>query len=121
MSKSIAGIADVVDSDVDTEPTIRPVLDLSDVKAGAGAIDGMLGSDRSVGVMANVRSIGSMMNNRQNGSNSDVISAIKSLASKLDGSPRNVYNINGITYDDGSAVSNAVGELLRATTIEGRI
>ena len=121
MSKSISGIADVVDSDVDTEPTIRPVLDLSDVKAGAGAIDGMLGSDRSVGVMANVRSIGSMMNNRQNGSNSDVISAIKSLASKLDGSPRNVYNINGITYDDGSAVSNAVGELLRATTIEGRI
>lgn len=121
MSKSIAGIADVVDSDVDTEPTIRPVLDLSDVKAGAGAIDGMLGSDRSVGVMANVRSIGSMMNNRQNGSNSDVIYAIKSLASKLDGSPRNVYNINGITYDDGSAVSNAVGELLRATTIEGRI
>lgn len=32
----------------------------------------------------------------------------------------NTYNINGITYDDGSNVANAVGELVKVARVEGR-
>lgn len=41
-SKSIAGIASAVASDMDFQPTIRPVLDLSAIKKDSGLIGGML-------------------------------------------------------------------------------
>ena len=36
--------------DMAIEPTIRPVLDMSNVTAGASSIDGLLGGSRSIGV-----------------------------------------------------------------------
>ena len=118
---AISRISDYVNSDIDSQPTIRPVLDLSDVKSGVGALSGMFDTTANVGVMTNVKSISSMMNNRQNGSsNDDVIAAIRDLSGSLNGNAGNTYNINGITYDDGSAVSNAISTLIRATRIEGR-
>lgn len=121
MSNAISGISDVINSDIDSQPTIRPVLDLSDVESGAGAINGMFGMKPAVGVLSDVSSIGSMMNRNQNGANVDVISAIKDLGSKIGGIQGNVYNVNGITYDDGSNVANAVGAIVRAARIERRI
>lgn len=56
LSDSISGIADVVDADMDMVPTIRPVVDLSDVESGASQINGMLGQSRTIGVnSANVQ------------------------------------------------------------------
>ena len=120
MKKSIQGISNAVETDIDSQPTIRPVLDLSDVRAGASAIGGMFG-DASVGVMANVGSISSMMNSmNQNGGNSDVVSAIDKLRKELAGAGSTTYNVNGVTYDDGTSVSSAVNALVRAAKIERR-
>ena len=119
LSKAIAKISDVIDSDIDTQPTIRPVLDLSEVAAGAGRINGMFDMNPSVGVMANVRSISASMNSRQN-EEIDVVSAIKDLGKQIGKNSGDTYTINGVTYDDGSNVSNAVKELVRAVRIEGR-
>lgn len=121
MRNSIAGISDMVDSDIDNQPTIRPVLDLSDVRAGAGAINGMFAMNPSVGVMANVGSISSMMNTRQVVTNADVVSAISDLKDGLGNTSGNSYTINGITYDDGSNVSNAIKTLINAARIERRV
>lgn len=121
MRNSIAGISDMVDSDIDSQPTIRPVLDLSDVRAGAGAINGMFAMNPSVGVMANVGSISSMMNTRQVITNADVVSAISDLKDGLSNTSGNSYTINGITYDDGSNVSNAIKTLINAARIERRV
>ena len=119
---SISRIADMVNSDIDSQPTIRPVLDLSDVKTGVDAISNMFSSNSSVGILANVGSISSMMNGRsQNGGNEEVVSAINSLRSDIADMPRNTYSINGITYDDGSNISEAVKALVRATRMEGRV
>ena len=74
----------------------------------------------SVGVMANVGAISSMMNNNQNGSNSDVIAAIENLGRKIGNTSGDTYNVNGITYDDGSNVSDAVKTLVRAARVERR-
>lgn len=120
LSDAVAKISDVINSDIDAQPTIRPVLDLSDVRAGASSISGMFGANPSIGVMSNVRAITSMMNGNQNGGNDDVISAIKDLGNKISGKTGDTYQINGITYNDDSNVSDAVATLVRAVRVERR-
>lgn len=118
---AISRIAEAVNTDIDSQPVIRPVLDMSDIQAGAGTINGLFGMTPSVGVMSNVRAISSMMNRNQNGGNGDVVSAIDKLRKDLGNIGGNSYNINGITYDDGSNVSEAIKTLVRATRVERRI
>ena len=122
LSNAIKKIHDAINSDMDVQPTIRPVLDLSDVQSGAGAINSMLGLTSPVGVMANVGSINSTMNRRiQNGANSDVVSAINGLRKEIGTSRGDSYTINGITYDDGSNIADAVKAIVRAARVERRV
>ena len=118
---SISRIADVVSGDIDSNPTIRPVLDLSDIKYGAGAISSMLNAGSSVDVLANVGSINSMMNRYgKNELNREIVSAIDKLSNDLSKMEKASYVINGITYDDGSNISDAVKTLVRAAKVERR-
>lgn len=55
LRKSVSNMADIVSSDIDTTPTIRPVLDLTEVKAGAGQISGLFAS-KSLSVNGNYSS-----------------------------------------------------------------
>ena len=122
MSNAISGISDAIDSDIDSQPVIRPVLDLSGVEDGASLIGGMFSMTPSVDVLSNVGAINSMMGNGQNGGGSDILSAIKNLGNTISSMPvGNTYIIDGITYDDGSNVANAIGDLVRAARIEGRV
>ena len=122
VKNSIARVAEAINSDMDTQPTIRPVLDLSDVRTGAAAVSGLFSNGATVGLMANVNSISSMMNGRiQNGMNDDVVSAINGLRSDLSNLGGDSVTVNGVTYDDGSNVSNAVKALVRGIRREGRV
>ena len=118
---AIARISDAISSDIDSQPTIRPVVDLSDVSSGARAINGMLGMTPSIGTLSTVGSISARMNNRQNGVNDDVVSAIKDLDRSIAKTSGPSYTINGITYDRGTEVADAIETLVRATRIEGRV
>lgn len=121
LSKAVAKISSMISSDMDINPTIRPVLDISDVADGVGQINSMF-NGQSLGLTANLNAISSSMAQKnQNGTTNDVISAIKDLSSSLGGRTGDTYNINGITYDDGSSISNAVETLIRAANIERRI
>lgn len=62
MSKAISGIADRLDSEMETDPTIRPVLDLSDITDGVSQIDSMLYSQRSMQLASSI-DIGNSSNN----------------------------------------------------------
>lgn len=118
--EAIAGIAEAINSDMDTQPTIRPVLDLSNVRTGASAISGLFGSP--IGTLATAGSINTMMNGRiQNGANDDVVSAIDKLNKKFDNIGNTTYSINGVTYDDGSGIADAVKTIVRAAKIERRV
>ena len=120
--QAIAGIADMMSIDADYQPTIRPVLDLSDVESGAGSIASMFNSNPSIGVNSNLRAIGSMINeNSQNGSNDDVVSAINKLRKGLDNVGNTTYTINGVTYDDGSNIHDAMSAIVRQARIERRV
>ena len=121
ISSAISRMSSIVENDIDAQPTIRPVLDLSNIASGAGDISDMLSLNPSVGVISNVRSINSMMNRNQNGANDDVVSAIKDLKNSINNMSGDTYSINGITYDDGSNITNAVQSIVRAARQERRI
>lgn len=122
LASAISKIRDFVDGNLDTQPTIRPVLDLSGVRSGAGAISSIFGSGISVSASSNAGAIGVMMNRRnQNGEIDNVITAIDKLRKDLNNADRATYNINGITYDDGSNIADAVETIVRAARRERRI
>ena len=122
VQKAISIAGDLFSSNADVQPTIRPVVDLSNVQTGVNAINGLFNTAQSVRVQANLNAIGHSMNAmRQNGKNDDVISAINKLNDKLDGVGNTYNTINGVTYDDGSNVTDAIETLVRYAKIGGRV
>lgn len=120
--QAIANIAEMMSTDADYQPTITPVLDLSDVESGAGSIASMFNSSPSVGVNGNLRAIGSMMNqNSQNGMSDEIVSAINNLRKDLGNVGNTTYSINGVTYDDGSNIQDAVSAIVRQARIGRRV
>ena len=119
LSKAIKGVSDLILNGIDDDITIRPILDLSNVEDGVASMNGMFGTP-SIGVMSNLNAISTGMKmNRQNGGE-DIISAIDRLSKNLGNTTGDTYNINGITYDEGTEISEAVKTLVRAARIERR-
>ena len=120
ISSAISSAANLVDKVAESTPTIRPVVDLSDVKDQASTI-GSLFSNPMVSPTSNIRAIKTLMDeNSQNGNIDDVVSAINKLRKDM-GNVGNTYNsINGVTYDDGSGISDAVETIFRAARVERR-
>lgn len=117
---AVSGISSALNGGFDMNPTIRPVLDLSDVESGARSIGGLFSNGQYIDVSGHIGAISTMMNRRsQNGANKDIISAINKLGDSM-GSRGDTYNINGITYNDDDGLNNAVGEIVRAARIERR-
>ena len=109
-------------------PVIRPVLDLSDVESGAATMNDLFKNQAvNVGMTgvgtASLRNISALSRSSagiQN-DNSDIVTAIKDLNKTMKNNPGgNSYNVNGVTYDDGSNVANAIGTLVRAAKIRRR-
>ena len=119
--QTISRLGQMLSMDVDAQPTIRPVMDLSEINSGVATMNGMLAMNPSVGVMTNIGAINASMRNRQNGNENDVISAINTLGKTLGNTRGDTYIIDGITYDDGSGINDAVQTLIRAARIERRM
>lgn len=119
LSQAVSNITDIINNDMDSQPTIRPVLDLSDIENGVGTLNSMF-LDPTIGAASNLSAISiGMRNYRQNGGE-DVVSAINKLGKNLSNVGGDTYHIDGITYDDGSNVSEAVRTLVHAAKIERR-
>lgn len=122
MHSAISEISNMVYDDIDAQPTIRPIMDLSNIRYGVGAIDGMLAKEASIGAGVNLSSISSAMSQRrQTRVNDDVVSAINKLRGDIGNIGGTTYQINGISYEDGSSVGNALQQLVRAIKMEGRV
>lgn len=119
----LSKMGDLIDGGIDANPVITPVMDLTNVQNGSKMIGNMLSNVSGVGVTANgAGAISRTIGNIQNGNdNSDIVDALKDLQNVVSGSAGNTYQINGITYDDGSNISNAVQTLVRAAKIERRM
>ena len=116
----LSNVSKILNDEIDANPKITPVVDLTNVKNGARLLNGMLG-EQDVRINARTGMLAGTVGEIQNRhDNSDVISAIKDLKEGLNNNGPS-YTINGITYDDGSNVVNAVETLVRAARIERRI
>lgn len=114
-------ISDALNLDLDYEPTITPVVDMGNVTSSMDAINSMLNRNPLMftGVGSGTIDMIANRRNNQNG-NSDVIDAIDRLAKNINQTPGNTYNVNGITYDDGSNIASVVEQLVRAAVVERR-
>lgn len=120
LGNAISKIRNFIDADIDVQPTIRPVLDLSDVRTGANSISNMFRNGVTIGANANINAVNaSMRGYRQNG-NDDVVSAIDGLRSDVKNLEAASYNINGVTYDDGSNIADAVKSIVTAARVRRR-
>ena len=118
----LSNIGRIIDGEIDANPTITPVLDLSNVERNSRRIGDLVSGNGTLSLSTDnaslmTKSIGQIQNGPDN---SDIVSALKDLkASMADNRPS--YTVNGITYDDGSNITNAVETLVRAAKIERRI
>lgn len=109
-------IRTALQNELDADPVIRPVLDLSDIKSQSSYLSSMLsGGTINAGVAGSVVR-GAGFRNRD--TSSDILSAIQRLGNN-DG-VGNTYQINGITYNDDNAVAEAILTIVRAANVERR-
>lgn len=100
------------------QPTIRPILDLSDITSGGKRINSIFdGFDISTSFI-----LAATSNSMFNANRSNTISPLDILKN-VSGTPKTVnnYEINGISYDDGSTIANAVLQLINAVRVEERM
>ena len=122
VSNPLSRLSSIIDGNIDANPTITPVLDLSNVERNSRRIGDLVSSNGALSLSTDnanlmTKSIGQIQNGPDN---SDIVSALKDLkASMSDNRPS--YTVNGITYDDGTNVSKAIETLVRAAKIERRI
>lgn len=120
--ESLSKGMDLLDDNIgDNVIVIKPVLDLTNFKSGVNDMDNIISLRTPNRTINNANSINSIIEQNQNNGNGDLLSAIKGLSNKLDNLSGDTYNINGITYDDGSAVQDAIKTLVRAAKIKGRV
>ncbi len=119
LSNSISKISDMIETDMDTTPVIRPVVDLDGVSEGVGTLNSMFGNG-SMTLRNNLNAISSGFRGKNQNGNSEVVSAIDKLRKDLGNVKGDTYQVNGVTYDDGSNVSDAVKTLIRAAKVERR-
>lgn len=117
------GVKAIIEDDGGLNPVITPVLDLSDVEQNAGRLTNML----NAATVKPSLQLGAISADATNTTiqNSLLTDAVNKLGDKLDRNTRNnkpgdTYNVNGVTYDDGTNVSNAVNDLITAIKIGRR-
>ena len=122
VSNTISALSNALNGEIDTDLTITPVMDLTNVNNGVKTIRDMIAESNQFTIDANTTgSMTSSMGVIQNGNESErIIAALKELKNSMNGN-NTTYQINCITYDDGSNVTDAVATLVRAAKIERRI
>lgn len=91
---AIQQITDAVDSELDAQPTIRPVLDLSNVERGVARLTNMFSRDQAIGI-SSIRNANSELENQNrsdsSGSEGKTINYVQNNYSPKALSPTDVY------------------------------
>lgn len=108
MSETLMRVSDIFGSDLDVDPTIRPVIDLSNVTEGVNAINGAFGSSRTMSITGRInRDTDKALSQRiQNGvsvNNSDVVGELGKLRGDINALNDNVGRMQ-VVMDTGALV-----------------
>lgn len=118
INSAISNITQMVEDGIDTQPTIRPVLDLSNVADGVGTLDSMMNANRSMGLAA----AGGMGVNTGLTNQFAASQALDNLVATLSGEQTpgdTINNTFNITGDDPRAIAEEVSNILQ-TDLERR-
>ena len=117
MGKTIKDIYDALNSDVETQPTIRPIMDLTDIQNGADEIGNMMNGYSIAGSLQLANATASAMNRNAANMNDSTLNAIGKLQSTLSnllGKPsieqNNHFDIRG---DDPKEIADEVSHILQ--------
>ena len=108
ISDTLMKVSDVFGSDLDVDPTIRPVIDLSNVTDGVNAINGMFGSTRTLGLTGKINrdtnmALSQKIQNGLNVNNSDVVGELGKLRGDINALNDNVGRMQ-VVMDTGALV-----------------
>lgn len=104
-------ISDIINSDPNFNPTITPVVDLSNVSASSAAIDSMLNADRTLALAGNAnmqmngKISADVSNKKLNVDNSDVINELQSLRNDMNTMTETLTQMS-IIMDTGALVGS---------------
>lgn len=119
-TKAIGNVQTLIENGIETQPTIRPVLDLSAVQNGANELNGLF-VDRSlalaganVGISANRSSeldgIFNRLGSMNDASNKEVVSAITSLREDFADLVATISSLQ-VRMDSGTVVGELIGKI----------
>ena len=118
MEKAINGMSDIVNG-IDTQPTIRPILDLSDIESGATRIDKLSNSWNGYSIDGTVNLAKTTMGSLPLQPNSTSLTAsmleqIKKLGNTMSGEKKTTITNNfSITGDNPREIANEVSRILQ--------
>ena len=118
MEKAINGMSDVVNG-IDTQPTIRPILDLSDIESGATRIDKLSDSWNGYSINGTVNLAKTTMGSLPIQPNSTSLTAsmleqLKKLGNTMSGEKNTtITNHFSITGDNPREIANEVSRILQ--------
>jgi len=111
--EGMSKLAAIIDSDIEYQPVVRPIMDLSDIKNGANTLNALLNSQNVGGATFNMaQSARRLSSGIQNGSSPDVVDAISKLRTAVESMSSNTVNLNGLTVNDNAAIVSDVEQLL---------
>lgn len=125
LKSAISKVSEIMSDDMDVNPVIAPVIDLTNVKSGSNQLSRMLTdmASKSVGLNGSVslaNSISSRMRSSMDVKDTSVVDGIKNLISTLkendSASMNNTFNINGTNAKE---IANEVSKILQ-TQVERR-
>lgn len=125
LSTALAKVQELIDSNMDIQPVIRPIIDLSAVQNGSASIAGMIGQTVQLGTstaLSSINTISAAMNQKnQNGGSDEVVRAIDKLSKNLSNVGNTYNSFNGLSYTDDLALSTAFETIVKAARLERRM
>lgn len=119
LNKAMSRANSIIENGMGSQQTIRPVLDLNDIISDTNEIGNLFGSNKAV--LSELGPVESSINRIQNRRSDDsLLTAILDLKNTLQNASGDTYNINGVSYDNGSEVQAAIETIVRAAILERR-
>nr|DAY89487.1 MAG TPA: tail tape measure [Caudoviricetes sp.] len=114
LSNAMSIVADLLNGDMDTQPTIRPVLDLSNVMHGAEHLDSLFYPQRTIG-LAGQASLAFAESGRNGGTtvnvdNDDVVEELRALRSEMAEMTERMERMR-VVLDTGTLVGEMAGPM----------
>lgn len=118
MSSILSNVGEILDSGMDIDPTIRPVMDLSDISAGVSAMNSMLDTTDTVNMALRAsRDVNSAFsvkaNSPLNVNNTDIVNTLKGLREDVNNLNSRVGSLQ-VIMDTGTLVG-AIADPLNST------